>query len=123
MILSDTLNQPLALAIYALFGSILGIIYMLNYFTCAFLIKSPLYRHISQSLYVITYGLAFFCVTFAYFDYDLKIYHLIISTIFTALVSIALYAPIRKRHSIITTKCDAFKSKVSQSRLIKRFKK
>ena len=123
MILSDTLNQPLALAIYALLGVILGIIYMLNYFVCAFLVKNPIYRHISQSLYVILYGLAFFGITFSYFDYDLKIYHFIISVLLTVFTSIVIYVPIKKHHSIIMAKSDAFKGKMSQSKLVKRFKK
>ena len=123
MILSDKLNQPLALAVYALFGVVFGIIYMLNYFICAFLIKNPLYRHISQCLYVFLYGLTFFGVTLKHFDYDLKIYHLIICVFLTALVSAVLYLPIKKRHNLIMNKCDAFKSKISQSGLVKRFKK
>ena len=91
MILSDSLNQPLALAVYAIMGTVLGVVYTINSFTCAFLFKNALYRHVSQGLYVILYGVIFFFVTFTYFDYDLKIYQLIISTFFTVLVSIALY--------------------------------
>ena len=123
MILSDTLNQPKALAIYALLGVMFGLIYTLNAFSCAFLIKSPLYRHISQSLYVILYGITFFGVTFAYFHYNLKIYHLVICTFFTALTSLALYMPIRKHRSSIVTRCDAFKNRIEQSKLVKKFKK
>ena len=123
MILSDTANQPLALAIYALMGAIMGIIYTLNSFTCSFLVKNPLYRHISQSLYVILYGLTFFAVTFAYFDYDLKIYHILICAIFTVLTSIVLYLPIKKRYSLIMAKCNVLKCKLAQSRIVKRFKK
>ncbi len=48
MILTDTLNQPLALAIYATLGIIFGIIYMLNSFICAYLIKSALYTRIAN---------------------------------------------------------------------------
>ena len=123
MILSDTLNQPLALAIYALLGVIFGVIFTLNSFICAFLIKNQLYRHVSQSLYVILYGLALFAVTYSYFDYDLKIYHVVICALFTVLISIVLYLPIKKRHALISTKCDAFKAKLSKSRFVKRFKK
>ena len=123
MILTDTLNQPKALAIYALLGVIFGILYTLNYFTCAFMIKSKVYRHISQVLYVALYSLTFFAVTYAYFDYDLKIYHLLICLFFTTLTFTLLYLPIRKHSIVITDKCNALKSKVSSSKLVKRFKK
>ena len=123
MILSDTLNQPQALAIFALLGVIFGVIYTLNAFLCSFLIKNPLYRHISQSLYVILYGMTFFGVTLKHFQYDLRIYHIIICIFFTVLTSFALYLPIRKRRSLIMTKCDAFKTRIEQSKLIKKFKK
>ena len=123
MILSDTLNQPLALAIYALLGIIFGIIYTLNFFVCAFMIKNSVYRHISQGLYVVLYGVAIFLVTFIHFSYDLKVYHLIICSLFSVLVSTALYLPIKKHRSVIMTKCDTFKRKLAQSRLVKRFKK
>ena len=123
MILTDTLNQPLALAIYATLGIIFGIIYMLNSFICAYLINSALYRHVSQTLYAILYGLTFFLITFLYFDYDLKIYHILICSVFTFLTSIALYLPMKKRHQLLQTKCNAFKTKVAQSKIVKRFKK
>ena len=123
MILSDTLNQPQALAIYALLGVIFGIIYSVNAFVCSFVIKNPLYRHLSQSIYVVLYGITFFSVTFTHFQYDLKIYHLIICLFITVLTSVALYLPIRKRRSSIATKCDAIKVKVGQSKLIKKFKR
>ena len=123
MILSDTLNQPQALAVYAILGVTFGIIYMLNAFLCSFLIKSPVYRHASQCLFVILYGITFFGITFTRFHYDLKIYHLVICAFFTVLTSLALYLPIRKHRSSITTKCDAFKAKIEQSKLVKKFKK
>lgn len=123
MILSDTLNQPLALAVYALLGAIFGIIFMLNAFVCAYLIKSVIYRHVSQTVYAFIYGLSFFFVTYSYFNYDLKIYHILISAFFTVLTSIALYLPIRKHNSVLLTKCNAFRTKISQSKIIKRFKK
>ncbi len=123
MILSDTLNQPKALAIYALLGAIFGILYMLNLFTCAYLIKSKVYRHISQVLYVLLYGLTCFLVTYAFFDYDLKIYHILICLFMTTLIAIMIYLPIKKRDSVITEKCDVLRTRVSQSKLVKRFKK
>lgn len=123
MILSDTLNQPLALAIYAILGIIFGIIFMLNAFICAYLIKSALYRHISQTLYAFLYGIAFFLITYSYFNYDLKIYHILICSFFTILMSIALYLPIKKHHKLLLTRCNAFKTKVAQSKIVKRFKK
>ena len=123
MILTDSLTQPLALAIYALLGLIMGVLYTLNYVACAFILKGKLYRHLSQSLFVILYGLAFFCVTLMRFDYDLKIYHLLISIITTTITSTLLYLPIRSHHSLITAKFDAVKGKLSQSKLVKRIKK
>ena len=123
MILTDTLNQPKALAIYTVLGIIFGIFLMLNVFTCKYLIKSPYYRHISQTLYVFIYGLVFFAVTYTCFDYDLKIYHLLISAFFTALTSLILYLPIKRHDKTIATKCNAFRLKVSQSKAIQRFKK
>ena len=123
MILSDTLNQPRALAIFALFGVIFGIIFMLNAFLCSYLIKNAIYRHASQCLYVFSYGLAFFFIALAYFDYDLKFYHLLICIFFTIITSIALYLPIRRHRNGIMTKCDALKIRIAQSKLVKRFKK
>ena len=123
MILTDALNQPKALAIYAILGVIFGILYLINYFACAYLIKSRIYRHVSQALYVLLYGIIFFAVTYSFFDYALKIYHVAISLFFTSLIAIALYLPIRKRNSALTEKCNAFRTKISQSKLAKRFKK
>lgn len=123
MMLSDTANQPLALAIYAILGAIFGIIYALNAFACAYLIKSALYRHISQSVYVLLYGLSFFLTTYAYFDYDLKIYHVLICLFFTALTSSLLYLPIKKHNKAIATKCNALKLRIAQSKIVKKFKK
>lgn len=123
MILSDTLNQPRALIIYAFFGIMLGLLYTFNALICSFLIKKQIYRHISQCLYVLLYGATFFLVTYAQFDYDLKIYHLIICVFFTVLTSLALYLPIKKHQSAIMAKCNAFKIKIAQSKLIKKFKK
>ena len=123
MILTDTINQPKALLIYAILGVTLGILYMLNYFTCAYLIKSQIYRHTTQALYVFVYGIAFFCVTYVYFDYDLKIYHALISLFFTILVAMLLYLPILKHKDALTEKCDNARTKVLQSKLAKRVKK
>ena len=123
MILTDTLNQPKALAIYALLGVIFGILHLFNNFVCAYIIKTPIFRHISQVLYVLLYGLTFFLVTYAYFDYDLKIYHVLISLLFTTLTAIALYLPIRKHNATLTQRCNAFRMRISQSKLAKRFKK
>ena len=123
MILSDTLNQPLALGIYALIGVLFGIIFMLNAFACAYLIKSALYRHISQTIYAFIYGLVFFLVTLSYFNYDLKIYHVLICLFFTTLTSIALYLPMKKYNSIFLTKGNAVRTKIAQSKIVKRFKK
>lgn len=123
MILSDTANQPKALAIYSILGIIFGIIYILNAFTCAYLIKNPFYRHVSQVFYVLLYSFTFFIITFVYFEYDLKIYHVVISLFFTALISIAIYLPIRKHSAIITDKCNSLRLRVSQSKLVKKFKK
>lgn len=123
MILSDTLNQPLALAIYATLGTIFGIIFMLNAFACAYLIKSQIYRHVSQCIYALLYGFTFFLVTLLYFDYDLKIYHILICLFFTTLTSTLLYLPIRKHNSLLLTKGNAIRSKIAQSKIIKKFKK
>ena len=123
MILSDTLNQPKALAIYAILGVIFGFIYALNYFACAYIIKSPIFRHVSQTLYVVAYGAAFFLTTYAYFDYDLKIYHALICLFFTTLAAIALYLLIRKHNTTLTVRCNALRTRISQSKLAKKFKK
>lgn len=123
MILSDTLNQPLALAIYMLLGAIFGIIYMLNAFLCSFIIKNNIYRHISQSLYALLYGLTFFLVTLSKFSYNLKIYHILICVFFTVLTSLALFLPIKKHRDRIMTRCDALRSRVAQSKLARKFKK
>ena len=123
MILSDTLKQPLALAIYASFGIIFGLVYSVNALACSFLIKKAIYRHISQCLYVLLYGIVFFAITLTQFNYDLKIYHFIISAFFTILTSLTLYLPIRKHQSSIKAKCDALKIKIAQSKIVKRFKK
>lgn len=123
MILTDTLNQPKALAIYALMGIIFGVLHVLNNFVCTYIIKTPIFRHISQVLYVSLYGLTFFFVTYAYFDYDLKIYHVLICLLFTALAAIALYMPIRKHNDVLTQRCNAFRMRISQSKLAKKFKK
>ncbi|MDE7190984.1 MAG: hypothetical protein K2O35_00700 [Clostridia bacterium] len=123
MILSDTLNQPLALAIYAALGTIFGIIFILNAFACAYLIRNPIYRHVSQCIYTLLYGFTFFLVTLSYFDYDLKIYHILICLFFTTLTSTLLYLPIRKHNSSLLTKGNAIRSKIAQSKIIKKFKK
>ncbi len=123
MILSDTLNQPLALAIYTSFGIIFGLIYSVNALACAFFVKKAIYRHISQCLYVLLYGAVFFVITFTQFNYDLKIYHFIISAFFTALTSLALYLLTRKHQRSINAKCDAIKIKIAQSKIVKKFKK
>lgn len=123
MILSDTLNQPLALAIYALLGIVFGIFFMLNAFACTYLIKSAIYRHVSQCIFVLLYGATFFLITLARFNYSLKMYHILICLFFTALTSILIYLPIRKHNSVLLTKCDALRTKIAQSKVVKRFKK
>ena len=123
MILSDTVNQPKVLAIYSILGIVFGILHVLNAFTCAYLVKNPFYRHVSQVIYVLIYGITFFLVTYLYFDYDLKIYHVLICIISTILTSMALYLPIRKRNKTIDKKCNALRLRISQSKLVKKFKK
>ena len=123
MILTDTLNQPKALAIYAILGIVFGILHVANNFVCSFLIKSQVFRHISQALYALLYGLTFFLVTYAYFDYDLKIYHVLISLFFTTLTAIALYLPIRKHYATLTERCNVLRTRMSQSKLAAKFKK
>ena len=123
MILSDTLNQPRALFTYAALGVIMGIIYAINSFTCVFLIKKHLYRHISQCLYVLLYGLIFFLTTFSQFDYDLKIYHVIISLFFTALTAYGFSLLLRKYNKPISVKCNSLKARLAQSRAVKKLKK
>ena len=123
MILSDTLTQPKALAIYALLGAIFGTLYALNYFTCAYLIKNRIYRHTSQVLYALIYGLSFFFTTYIFFDYDLKIYHILICLLLTAIVSTLLYLPIRKHNDALTARCDKLRTKILQSKLVSKFKK
>ena len=123
MILSDTLNQPFALAIYAIIGIIFGIMYSANNFACSFLIKSKIFRHITQVGYVLLYSISYFAVTYKYFDYEIKIYQLIISMTFTVGTSLLLYLPIKRHRKVITDKCDAFADKVQHSKLARKFKK
>ena len=123
MILSQSLTQPYALLVFSLLGATFGILYMLNWFFCAFLIKSQIYRHVSQSLYVLVYGLCFFLCVAVKFQYNLHLYHVIISLCATIALSALIYIPIRKYRSNITEKCSNFKQKVSQSKLAQRIKK
>lgn len=123
MILSQSLTQPYALLIFSLLGLIFGIIYMLNWFLCAFLIKSRLYRHISQTVYVLLYGLCFFVCVLIKFEYDLHLYFVLISLCSTILSSALIYIPIRHKRKIITEKCSDFRRKVAQSKLAQRIKK
>ena len=123
MILTDTLNQPKALAIYAILGATFGVLHAINNFTCAYLIKNAIYRHVSQSLYAIVYGLSVFCATYVCFDYSLKVYHVLISLFFTALTSIVLYLPVKKHSEAITQKCNVFRTKIAQSKFVTGFKK
>ena len=123
MIINDTLNQPLALAIYAILGVIFGIIYAANYFACTFILKSKIYRHLSQVIYVIAYAIIFFAVTYKYFDFALKLYQLAICIIITIGTSAALYLPVKKKKRTISDKCNIIISKVQQSKAVKRFKK
>ena len=123
MILSQSLTQPYALLVFSLLGMIFGIIYMLNWFLCAFLIKSRLYRHISQSIYVLLYGLCFFlCVLFK-FEYNLHLYFFIISLCATTIISALIFIPIRNHRNNITQKCLNFRNKLAQSKLAQKIKK
>lgn len=123
MILSDTLNQPMALAIYAIFGVAFGILYSANYFLSTFIIKSPLYRHLTQVLYVLMYSACFFIITYAFFDYSLKLYQLAICVVFTFGTSALLYLPLKHWKLAIANKCETFVNNIMQSKLAKRFKK
>ena len=123
MILSQSLSQPYALLIFSVLGLIFGILYMLNWFFCAFLIKIQIYRHLSQVLYEVLYGLCFFICVTVKFGYNLHIYHFFIAIFMTIAVSLLIYMPIRKKRNIITKKCANFKQKVSQSKFAQRIKK
>lgn len=123
MILSQSLTQPYALMVLSLMGAIFGLLYMLNWFFCAFLIKSQIYRHISQSLFVLVYGICFFVCMAIKFEYNLHIYHLVIAICATIAISALIYIPIRKNRANITEKCSKFTQKVSQSKLAQRIKK
>ena len=123
MILGDTLNQPLALAIFAILGTVFGIVYSANNFICGFVFKNPFYRHITQVIYVILYATIFFALSYKYFDYALKIYQLAICLFFTVTTSILLFLPIKKYRRKITVSCDKLINKIAQSKLVQRFKK
>lgn len=123
MILSQSLTQPYALLVFSLLGATFGILYMLNWFFCAFLIDSQIYRHVSQSLYVLVYGICFFMCMAVKFEYNLHIYHFVITICATIAISALIYIPIRKYRPVITKKCTNFKQKVSQSKLAQRIKK
>lgn len=123
MILSQSLTQPYALLVFSLLGATFGVLYMLNWFFCAFLIKSQIYRHISQSLYVFVYGVCFLLFIAIKFEYNLHLYHLVIAICATIAVAALIYIPIRKYRSNITEKCSNFKQKVSQSKFAQRIKK
>ena len=123
MILSDVLAQPYALLIFSILGIALGVLYTLNWFTCAFLVKKALYRHVTQVLYVLVYGVCLFACTLQTFGYYMRAYYLYIAIFATAATSILLYIPIRKKRKIITEKCTAFTQKLSQSKFVKKLKK
>ena len=123
MILSQSLTQPYALLVFALLGIAFGILYMSNWFLCAFLIKSQIYRHISQIVYALIYGISFFLCIMVKFEYNLHLYHFAITICATIAVSILIYIPIRKNRNNITEKCDNFKKKIAQSKLAQRIKK
>lgn len=123
MILSDTLNQPLALAIYAILGVVFGLIYSANYFVTTFIIKSMLYRHITQVFYVLIYSVCFFVITYVFFDYSLKLYQPAVCIIFTVGTSVLLYLPVKRWKTLITAKCNNIVDKINQSKLAIKFKK
>lgn len=123
MILSDSLSQPYALLFFSILGIAFGILYMSNYFLCTFLIKSAVYRHLSQSIYVITYAVAVFLCLLCKFDYNIHVYHIFITVSATVLTSVSIYFPIYKYNGLITQKCNTFKQSVSQSKIIKKLKK
>ncbi len=123
MILSQSFTQPYALLVFSLLGLIFGIIYMLNWFLCAFLIKSRLYRHISQCVYVLCYGISFFLCALIKFEYNLHVYFFAISVCATALISALIYIPVRNHRKNITEKCSNFRNKIAKSKFAQRIKK
>ncbi len=123
MILGDTLSQPYALLICSAIGAAFGLLYSLNWFVCAFLIKSAFYRHISQILYALTYGICFFYCILNKFEYNLHFYHILISLFASVAIGLAINMPIMKYRKNIKRKCDALIRKISQSKFAKRIKK
>ncbi|MDE7078648.1 MAG: hypothetical protein K2O95_00855 [Clostridia bacterium] len=123
MILSQSLTQPYALLVFSLLGISFGVIYMLNWFFCAFMIKSRIYRHISQILYALVYGICFFLCVGVKFQYNLHIYHFSIAIFTTIVAAIIIYIPIRKKRNVITEKCAVWKQKISKSKLAQKIKK
>ena len=123
MILSEVLAQPYALLIFSLLGIAFGVVYSLNWFVCAFLVKKQLYRHVTQVLYVLLYGVCLFFCTLNTFGYFMRAYYLYICIFATTATSILCYIPIRKRRKIISKKCNALMQKLAQSKLIQKLKK
>lgn len=123
MILTDTSNQPLALAIFAALGVIMGILYTLNYISCSFIFKNAIYRHTTQVGYVVLYTFAFFLTTYFAFDYSLKIYQISICIFFTLITFLPIYLLIKRHRLALTAKFDKLIYKVSQSKIVKRMKR
>lgn len=123
MILSDSLSQPYALLVFSLVGLAFGALYMLNWFVCSFLIKSGIYRHLSQILYTLLYGACIFFCVLTKFEYNIHSYYLFIALFASLAIGFAIYIPLRKYRSAITEKCTAFTQKISQSEFVKKLKK
>lgn len=123
MILSQSLSQPYALAVFTLTGACMGIIYGLIYFTAEFWIKKEFFRHIAAVIYVAVYALVFAAVEIDIFDYNLHAYHFFVAITSSVLIASALYLPMKIYREKIATRCDRVIAKIRSSKSFKRFTK
>lgn len=123
MILSQSLSQPYALAVFALTGASMGIVYGIAYLTAEFWIKKEVFRHIVNVLYIAAYALIFAAIEINIFDYNLHAYHFFVAIASSVLTALALYIPMKAYREKIANKCDKAIEKIRSSKSFKRFTK
>lgn len=123
MILSESVPQPYALAVFAILGATMGALYACIYFTAEFIVKKEFFRHTANIIFVCVYAALFVLCEIKFFDYNLHAYHFVIAFSASGIIMAGLWLLMRLYREKLEKKCNAAIEKIRSGKHYKRFTK